>query len=267
MSNSTQHFLGLIFRILFTFFGAIAEFYAIGLLLDKRVDFSFILIIIGLSLIIYLFDFFEEFSLSKRNKRFLFILFTVFLLLSIFFFIIISFENIISVVFSFALLALGLLYNNFFKKITAKIPGFKDVFVALMWNMTVVLFFIFHGYSFNLPAIVLLVLVFSRDFINISYCDIKDISPDKERGLLTFAVIMGRSRLIKMLNIISIVSAVIITILVLYGVLEPIFLSFLLPIAITAINVNNTHSFSANKVDLEYFFWLGSIGLLRILRV
>jgi len=264
MSNTKINYIKLLFRVFLTFLGAATEIIAVSILLGKTVSVSFLALIILLSGLIYLFDFLEEFKLANKGKRsFIFIL-SLFLVL--FLAILLYFGNIKSVILALILLALGFLYNSFFKKITSNIIGFKDIFVSLMWNMIVLLFFLYHDYKIGLPEILLLVFIFMRDFINISYCDIKDIATDSIRGLKTFAVVIGKSKLLILLNTINIVSAIFIFTLVSLGTLPIIGYALIIPAVYTIFAINNKKNYSPNKVDAEYFVWLLSVILFAYLK-
>ena len=104
-----------------------------------------------------------------------------------------------ALVFVLVLFVFGILYSNGLKQFTSKMPGFKSVFVALMWAMLAILFVVYYSLPINLAVILVTCFVFLRQIVNTSFFDIKDIESDKKEGLLTLAIVLGKDRLIALL--------------------------------------------------------------------
>ncbi len=97
-------------------------------------------------------------------------------------------------------------YSKGLKNMTRKIPGFKSVFVSLMWASLPAFLVLYYSASINIALLLIMSFVFLRFFINTSSFDIKDINSDKEEGLLTLAIILGKNKLIKVLVFLSVIS-------------------------------------------------------------
>jgi 4-hydroxybenzoate polyprenyltransferase len=109
--------------------------------------------------------------------------------------------------FSIFLLSMGFLYSIFFKKITKKIIGFKNFFVALMWASLILFLAFYYLYDIsNLSLSLLFIFVFLRCFMGTSLYDVKDIEIDKKENLLNLSIILKQKTLFPLLNLINILS-------------------------------------------------------------
>lgn len=258
-----------IVRGIFIALGAVAEIYAVALLFDKNITIDFLIIVFCLASAIYYFDFFtEDKKMKKENSGFnvFFIVPIVFII--IFLFLIIVHGNIFSILFAILLLILGLSYDPYFKKLTTKIIGFKDFFVALSWNTMLWLFIIYYNYNLIWGYFLFLIFVFSRDFVNASFCDLKDLKTDKKNKLFTIVELLKERKSIILFQLVNCFS-VIMLIFFSYLKLFPIYsLSLIVPIIITSIFILNAYKikiYSPYFVDVEYFLWPASIILFKIL--
>jgi len=262
-----------IFKGFFIALGAVAEIIAFALVFNLKIGFEFYLIVIAMALIIYLFDFSREYKYTnvKIINSFppkLILYLTIFLLFAIYGVVIIKYGSLNSIIFSFILLVAGLSYDPFLKPITKSIIGFKDIYVAICWNTLIILFILFYNYNFSFGIILFLVFVFSRDFVNASFCDLKDLRSDAQKKLLTFAEVFNRDYFLRLLQILNVISAVILLIGIVIKFIPFIGISLLIPIIFTAFFIEYSKRkrfFSSYFVDLEYFIWLISVLFFKYL--
>jgi 4-hydroxybenzoate polyprenyltransferase len=119
-------------------------------------------------------------------------------------------------IFSFTLVFLGWMYSALFKKVTKYVVGFKSVYTALMFASSAVyaayyLFLVEDVIAF--PALLVVFLFFFlRWFANTIFCDLKDMSDDRLGGLKTFALYLGKKRLLSMIVALNILSILVIII-------------------------------------------------------
>ncbi|OGD63813.1 hypothetical protein A2215_02780 [Candidatus Berkelbacteria bacterium RIFOXYA2_FULL_43_10] len=253
-----------IIRGIFTAAGAVAEIYAIALLFGLAVSPVFILILISGSISIYLFDFLRESKVpssseSESYKEKFRPLYILPLSLALFFAaLIIIYGNIPSIIFAGALLIYGLIYDPVTKSLTKYLPAFKDLYVALGWTLMPALFFLFHSYNFSIAASIFLLFVLSRDFVNVSFCDLKDLISDKYRGLKTVAVESGSNSTFKILQVINLLSVGILILGVIFGDLPSLSLALIIPVVIMISLfgwAKASRNYSPYIVDSEYFLW------------
>lgn len=95
----------------------------------------------------------------------------------------------------------GVAYPVFFKDVTRMIPGFKSVYVSLIWAAAAV-FISFFQYSTGLSIFIALafVFIFLKTMINVIFFDIKDIEADRKRGLKTIPALLGKEGTFKFLH-------------------------------------------------------------------
>jgi 4-hydroxybenzoate polyprenyltransferase len=265
-----QHHGRKIFEILemsLTTFCAPATALALSILFDLRISWQFLLLITILPFIIYFFDYFDDEGIKEFRSRKLIVWILVFLIL-ISLYIVIVYSNLTTLLFFAMLLLLGILYPLIFKKITQKIVGFKDYFVALNWNFLIIFYFCFFGINLTSGLLFMLVFIFIRDMINVNYCDIKDIHQDKNIGLKTIAMSLGRKRILLLihwgnfLSILMLITGIWLKIIPIQSIslLIPVILIWMLIFLSSLKNKFNTFI-----VDLEYPLWLIVIILGKVL--
>ena len=265
-SERNKIFLNILFRVIFTSLGAVAEIFSIAVILKISLPVQFVFFVIFLISIIYLWDFYREYSkkIYKIERKIIFGL-LLFLTVSILY-ITLLLRNSVPIYLPLVLLGLSLLYDSHFKKITAQIVGFKDFFVIICFNLIVLIFLLINNISPG-SIFVLLLFVLSRDFVNITYCDIKDIESDSLKGYKTLAIYFGIDKLIKLHSVVSILSIMIIVIAVILGFLPVISYFLIFPVVITMILIFVSHSnrkYTPTNVDFEYFGWLIFVILGKI---
>jgi 4-hydroxybenzoate polyprenyltransferase len=159
------------------------------------------------------------------------------------------------------------------KNITRKIPGFKNLFVSLIWSSLPLFLVLYYSLPINLALILVIIFLFLRFFINTSSFDIKDIQSDKKEGLLTLAIVLGKKKLIKLLILLNFLSLFFLIIGIyfdhfpLYSIPLIIFSGFYALFFLRAIKENKINQdFLYNVIiDAEFFLWLGFILLGKIL--
>jgi 4-hydroxybenzoate polyprenyltransferase len=118
--------------------------------------------------------------------------------------IVLILSNIPTLIFSLFITLGGILYTDYFKEIGAKkIVGFKNFYTSSFGAMTIFIIPLFYGLRIDLFFICLVIFVFMRLIVNAVFFDIKDIVSDKERGLKTFAVVLGKKKTLFLLQTIN----------------------------------------------------------------
>ncbi len=129
----------------------------------------------------------------------------------IFYFIVLSFfsgllyfSNFWSLVFSLLLFIFGIMYTIVFKKLTKKIAFLKNIYVSLFFSLLPFYLFIYYLYPLNSASLLIGLISFSlfvflKMFLIQIFLDIKDIVSDKKEKLLTFPVIFGQEKTLKIL--------------------------------------------------------------------
>lgn len=251
-----------------TCLSAVALMVAVSILTNNKITLDFVLIILISNFIVYFFDFvgdptdqdFREKTEKKvvKTKKIFFQPLLCFLGLLILFLVLV-YGNFQSLIFFVILLVLGICYPLFFKKMTKRIVGFKDIYVAVIWNLMVIFYLLYYSIDFNFGIILLLVFILIRDLLNASYCDIKDIEEDRQNGLLTFANYFGTRKFLTFFHFINLFSTLILILGFHYNLLPLISLSLIFPVILTSLLVHLWYrkgTFSTLAVDLEYFFWV-----------
>ncbi len=134
----------------------------------------------------------------------------IFLDLSLFGALLILAWNLQLAIFALGLLGAGLLYTDLFKGITARIPLFKDFYVALFFALIVFLPLLYYGKPEGDEAVKLLFFsLFAglEALLMQNTLDIKDVEADRLRGLKTLSVLMGEKRSINLLAALNLVAS------------------------------------------------------------
>lgn len=264
--RKNSKFYNILSRVVFTAAGAIAELYAVSLLLNKPLPIKFILLFLFLVIPIYGLDFLREYKhqITSWQRHLLnAIIIMIFLAFS---YILFSINNFWVLVISVLLMLLGILYDPYFKSLTKTIVGFKDFFVIFCFDLFLLVYLLWAEPG---TAAVLTILTFAitRDFVNITYCDIKDIGPDKQKGLATFATTMGINKLLMTHALISVASIIILIIGIEMNAISLLGYLLIVPVIVTSVLIFRSHkrrSYSPTNVDFEYFVWLSAIILGKL---
>ena len=252
--------------------GAASIVYTASLLLNLKITWDFLLIVYLGTDSVCLYNRYKEFQIDflsnpertkyieKHIKKIPSLIFFFSLIILA---ILILNKNLLSLIFTVFLLLMGMFYSEFFKKITQKIIGFKDFFVALTGSLLILLLAIYYSIPINLALFLFFVFVFFELFVNVNFFDIKDIETDKQEGLKTLAIVLGQNRLLQLLNIIAILAVLPLIIGVYLRVLPISSLMLFLTIPYTFFyfkqleNKNISPYFLYNViVDGEFIFWL-----------
>lgn len=116
------------------------------------------------------------------------------------------------------LLAAGILYTVYLKRLTRYVTGFKSYFVTAEWALAAIL--LYTLYMEKLPErfpLAIFVFVFLKILVNAVFYDLKDIRSDGREGLKTIPVVLGWDRAIRLLYIFNLISPVPLIIGVLAG--------------------------------------------------
>jgi 4-hydroxybenzoate polyprenyltransferase len=258
---------------------AVSLVVSISLIFESKISWDFLLVIFLLATAIYFFDFFDDSQddnlkyLSEKKvlvkKSSLFKTFT-FALLLICFLLVLYFGNYKSIIFLLLMIAAGLFYPTYFKPLTKKYCGFKDIYVALAWNIFSINYFIYYSFGFSWGLVVFLVFMFLRDLMGASYCDIKDIDRDKNNSLKTLVVILGTSKYFVFNYLLNITSIIFLIIGVTNHILPPVMIYLLIPICITFALISisrKLNRYPSLIIDIEYILWMSILLIVRALHV
>jgi len=197
--------------------GAAAIVYLSCVLLKTKVGFDILLTAYFIFYAIYVFDRFKgiEKDILTNKERSLYLkknlkLFPFLILFSVLiaFFLLIYFGNFKALLFGFILLTLGLIYSSLFKKITKKIPFFKNIYVSLFFTSLVFFPLVYFALSFNPSLYLLALFVFSKSLAMQFFLDIKDVKGDKKEKLITLPVLLGKEKSLLFLKIFSVLTNV-----------------------------------------------------------
>lgn len=120
------------------------------------------------------------------------------------------------------LILFSFLYDLFFKKLTRKIIGFKNLYVGILFSMLVVMMMFYYGQHFGQAFYLTFTFLFLMTTMGAAFSDIKDIESDKKEGLKTFAVVLGHKKTLFFLMLVTVLSLV----PILYGVTNNILPAF-----------------------------------------
>jgi len=251
--------------------GAVSIVYFEAILLNIKITWDFLLISYLGSQSVYLYNRYKELGedfltnpeRTKHIQKYYKKIPIIILLCLLFFFVIFFYFNkIISLSISLFVFFLSFSYTLFFKKITKKIPSFKNFFVSLTWSLLILILVTYYFYSLNLAVLLVSVFVFLRWFINTSFFDVKDIENDKNLHLLTLPAIWGKNRFLNFLHIINFLSFMPIIIGISRGIFPYYSLSLLILFFYCFCYIEKTKSPNANIkiisyliVDGEFILW------------
>jgi len=187
--------------------------------------------------------------------------------------ILLLFTNIKTLIFILTVVLGGILYTNYFKKITKKVPGFKNFYTAFFLALSIFLVPLFYELEVTSVFLYLFLLIFLRMLVNTTFFDIKDIESDKMINLKTLPVIFGKKRTIYLLQLINLISAIPLILGVNGNQLprESIFLiisvlySFYYLSNSLSVEGKNLRTLTYIIADAEYIFWPIIISIGKII--
>lgn len=251
---------------------AVSVVFTPAILLKVEITIDFLIIIYSSTYAAYLYNRYKELKedcltnpertrhLKKQIKK---IPLIIFCFTTIFIVTLLCFSNFTALIFGLIIFVIGISYSLFFKKITQKIIGFKSFYIAFSWSLLVIFLFVYYSFSFtSLSVFFVIIFIFIKCFADTSFYDIKDIESDKKENLLTLAIILGKKRLIKLLNLMSILALI----PIIFGVhlrVLPIFslmLCFSIPITFYLLrkierSKNNVAYLSEVSIGIEKISW------------
>ena len=192
----------------------------------------------------------------------------------ILFFALLIYHGDTKILFFAIFILIGALFSSqFLKGVTKKVVAFKDFYTAFFWALLIIFTGVYYSYSILNPSLLLFfVFAFLVLFLNINFCDIKDIESDRKEKLLTLAVVLGKDKLLKILSVIVLLAAIPILFGVYFNILPESFLMLLLVIPYTFYFLKKAKDKKANFAYLtnvivygEYILWLFFVLLGEIL--
>jgi 4-hydroxybenzoate polyprenyltransferase len=117
------------------------------------------------------------------------------------------FTNIMMISYILILITVGVLYTLGSKKLTQKIPAFKNIYTTLTWTLagTFTIAF-YYSIQINLTYILIFIFLFLKFLPNTIFFDLKDIKSDQREGLKTLPVILGKQKTLKILDILNLIA-------------------------------------------------------------
>lgn len=193
------------------------------------------------------------------------------LYVSLMFFLLLLYSNIVATLWAIFIFGSGFLYTEYIKPISKKIPAFKNFFIPLPYFFLPILLLSHSNKNFELATFLLMIFIYIRLFIAVAFYDIKDIKEDVANGIKTFATIYSKKTLFVILNVLNIFSII----PLIYGVATKSLPAFSLALILTipyfafythkSKNVRDIVSYSLIFCDGEYLFWLPIILIARSL--
>ncbi|MEI7917830.1 MAG: UbiA family prenyltransferase [Candidatus Saccharibacteria bacterium] len=182
-------------------------------------------------------------------------------------FLFIRYGNVLSLLYGLILFIVGLAYSLFIKKITQKIIGLKNYFVALSFSSLLLLYAIYTNHILSVSLWIMLIVILIRVFSNTIFFDLKDIKSDMKEGLKTIPVLLGKKKSYIMLYVLNVLSLLPIIIGIICNII-PIYSSSLLLLALYVVYYLNLARKSNNNIaeisyiyaDGEYIVWLLLVG-------
>lgn len=146
----------------------------------------------------------ERVKHQQRSKHSFYLILGIYFVL---FFVVSYFLNHLYVFVLFSLTIVGgILFTEYFKEVTCKILGFKNLYTAFYWALLVIISSIYYNLGLNLEVIILFLFVFIRWLVNTIYFDFKDVDSDRERKLKTLPVIFGTNKTLIILHFLNFLS-------------------------------------------------------------
>lgn len=149
-----------------------------------------------------------------------------------------TFTTVLTTIVSIGILILGLLYGSHFKKLTKKIPAFKNIFVSIVWSFMALFVFVYYSLPITYGALMLALFIFIR-MMNIQILfDVRDVEGDRADGLLTIPAIFGEKKYPFILKLINLVSILFVAACVIQGFL-PVIAMAIIPVFYYGVNYIN----------------------------
>jgi 4-hydroxybenzoate polyprenyltransferase len=243
------------------------------ILFNKEINIYAIIISYLIPLIVYSFNYQQEFKndiitnpdkveyLQSKNKIFPYLM-LFYIGLSIL--ILILLNNINILFFMLIIFTGGILYTIIFKVLTRNIPGFKSIYATFIWAYYGTFFAVFlYSLNFNYLIIIIFLFMFLKLFANAIFFDVKDIEADKNEGLKTIPIILGKNRTMTFINIINVISLILLLIgiitgeLPIYSIVLALFFFYTYFYSNNGIkaDIKTLLKYTYILADAEFFFW------------
>lgn len=266
-----------------TSLGCPAFVLCVSILLNTAIDWPVLLIAYLTPLIIYSYNYYGELErdvatnperaghLRKKVGLYPFIIVFYLALLALLLYL---YASYIMIIFVLILVFCGIFYTVLLKDITKVIPGFKGVYIAFVWALAGTFFFNIHyEISFNLFHILVFLFIFLKGMVNVTFFDIKDIEGDREQGLKTLPVILGKERTLKYLHVLNVLAFIPLFIGIFLGVIPVYALSLTILFfydlyylkKADRISSKNLRMISYTMADAEFILWPVLLMIARAL--
>jgi 4-hydroxybenzoate polyprenyltransferase len=158
----------------------------------------------------------------------------------------------------------GLLYSIVFKVLTKIIPGFKSIFITLIWAYAGTFFMIFlNDLTYSAIFIFIFAYIYMKGFINVVFFDFKDIASDKTKGLKTIPVLIGKKNSVLILSAINLIAlfmiiyCVYINVLPSYAISLVVFTLYTFIYLFKGLNANEKEllNYTYIMADAEFILW------------
>jgi 1,4-dihydroxy-2-naphthoate octaprenyltransferase len=158
----------------------------------------------------------------------------------------------------------GLLYSIVFKVLTKIIPGFKSIFITLIWAYAGTFFMIFlNDLTYGAIFIFIFAYIYMKGFINVVFFDFKDIASDKTKGLKTIPVLIGKKNSVLILSAINLIAlfmiiyCVYINVLPSYAISLVVFTLYTFIYLFKGLNANEKEllNYTYIMADAEFILW------------
>jgi 4-hydroxybenzoate polyprenyltransferase len=187
-----------------------------SLITNTRVDIPLLLIAYLLPLIIYSYDYHRDLDkdvitnsgrtshLQKITRHYpLILLIYASILLALLW----QFANYSLVIFIGLMIFGGLVYSTLLKRMTKKIPLFKNIYTGLTWSLGGAFFIpLYYSMNISLSFFIIFIFISLRTTMNSIFFDLKDYQVDKDEGLRTLPVILGKNKTITILHLLNIIA-------------------------------------------------------------
>lgn len=221
-----------------TALGAPALVLTTTLISNKDINIPLLMISYLLPLIVYSYDYMGDLDkdaetntlrsqqLMKKKKYYpLLLLFYVSLLVVL----LLKFSNEKLMIFIILITLGGLLYATILKKLTKRIPIFKNIYTVLTWALGGTFFVPLHySLAISAPFIFIFIFINLKGMVNAVFFDLKDSLLDSKEGLKTLPVMMGKPMTIKLLHLLNFVAFLPIILGVYIGIIPPLCLSLII---------------------------------------
>jgi 4-hydroxybenzoate polyprenyltransferase len=252
----------------FQTWGSLAIIISTGQILNIKITWDLLAIVYLLFYFVYLNDRYQTLEIDsltnvtrsahvkKIYKYIPLILASILILLAFMLFV---FSNLYASIFIIFSVPLGFLYPTHFKKLTKKIPCFKNFYVSILFSILIILPNIYYLKPLNKIEFFVLFSMFSFTFLRgvmmQLFLDLKDVEGDKKEGLLTMGVLYGREKVYNIINVLNLFTSLA------FPVFYFIFPSLNLPSSVlflTILAVWNSYFFNLAKKGNYFGFVLGS---------